>query len=305
MTIDQVINLLAAVTLFEMMVAIGLGVTFAEVVGVMRDGKLVARALLANYVGVPAAAVGLLLLFHAQSLAAVGFLIAAVCPGAPFGPPFTGLARGNVVVAIGLMVILAGSSAFLAPLLLQFLLPLMAGDQPLNVDTVKIIATLLLAQLSPLFIGLGVRQWWPLLADRLQTPAKRLSTVLNLGLLGMIVTVQFDILLGIPLRAFVGMSALVLATLAIGWLLGGPGTDGRKTLALTTAIRNVGVSLVIASGSFPGTPAVTAATVYGLFQTIAIALIALAWGRATHAQRAGSVGDGKATSEPVAKGALP
>jgi hypothetical protein len=39
------------------------------------------------------------------------------------------------------------------------------------------------------------------------------------------------------------------------------------------------VTLVIAVASFPGTPAVTAATAFGLFQTILVALIALAWGR--------------------------
>src|SRR5436309_2404361 len=126
MTIDQAISLLASVTLFELMVTIGLGVTFAEVAGVARNWRLVGKAALANYVCVPAAALGLLLLFRPGSLdpgnfpfIAAGFLIAAVCPGAPYGPPFTGLARGNVVVSVGLMVILAGSSALLAPLLLH------------------------------------------------------------------------------------------------------------------------------------------------------------------------------------------
>jgi hypothetical protein len=44
-------------------------------------------------------------------------------------------------------------------------------------------------------------------------------------------------------------------------------------------VRNVGVSLVIATGSFPNTPAVTAALAFGLLQTIALALLALGWGR--------------------------
>jgi bile acid:Na+ symporter, BASS family len=279
MTIDQVINILAAITLFEMMIAIGLGVTFGQVAGVARDWQLLVRAAAANYLGVPAAAVGLLLLFHAQPLAAAGFLIAAVCPGAPYGPPFTGLARGNVVVAVGLMVLLAGSSALLAPLLLQFLLPLMAGDQPLQIDAVKMVTTLLFAQLLPLCIGLGLRQWRPLLADKLKKPANLLSTLLNLTLLGMILIVQFELLISIPLRAFVGMSLLLLSTMAIGWLLGGPGSDLRKSLAITTAVRNAGVCLVIATSSFAGTPAVTAATAYGVFQTIVMAAIAIAWGR--------------------------
>jgi BASS family bile acid:Na+ symporter len=279
MTIDQVINILAAITLFEMMVAIGLGVTFGQVVGVARDGRLLVRAAAANYMGAPAAAVGLLLLFHAQPLAAAGLLIAAVCPGAPYGPPFTSLARGNVIVAVGLMVLLAGSSALLAPLLLQFLLPLVAGDQALQIDAVKMVITLLFAQLLPLGIGLGVRQWRSSMADKLQKPANLVSTLLNLSLLGVILVVQFEMLIGIPLRAFAGMFLLLLATLAIGWLLGGPGNDMRKTLAITTAVRNAGVCLVIAASSFAGTPAVTAATAYGVFQTVMMAGIAIGWGR--------------------------
>jgi len=278
MTMDQIINLLAAVTLFEMMIAIGLGVTFGEILGVVRDFRLLIRAAAANYVVVPAAAVGLLFLFHAQPLAAAGLLIAAVCPGAPYGPPFTSLARGKVIVAVGLMVMLAGSSALLAPLLLQLLLPLM-GDQPLEINAVKMVATLFLSQLLPLCIGLCVRQYRPLLAEKLQKPANLLSMILNLLLLGIIIVVQFDMLVGIPLRAFAGMLLLVLATLIIGWLFGGRGSNDRKTMAIITSVRNAGVCLVIAASSFPGTPAVTAATAYALFQTIVIALVAVGWGR--------------------------
>ena len=108
MTIDKLINFLVTITLIEMMVAIGLGVTFADLAGVVRNWHLLGRAALANYVCVPAATVGLLLLFAAHPMVAAGFLILAVCPGAPYGPPFTSIARGNDAVAVGLMVILAG-----------------------------------------------------------------------------------------------------------------------------------------------------------------------------------------------------
>ena len=83
MTVDQLINLLAATTLIEMMVTIGLGVTVSDVLRVSKSWGLVARALLANYILVPGAAVGLLVLFHANPMVAAGFLVAAVCPGAP------------------------------------------------------------------------------------------------------------------------------------------------------------------------------------------------------------------------------
>ena len=114
-------------------------------------------------------------------MVAVGFLILAVCPGAPFGPPFAAVAKGNVTVAVGLMVVLAGSSALLAPLLLAALLPLFAGDEPLTVDAGKILVTLLVTQLVPLAVGIAVRQARPGLAALLQKPANLLSKLLNLA----------------------------------------------------------------------------------------------------------------------------
>ena len=118
MTMDQLINVLVTVMLVEMMAAIGLRVTFNDLVGIVKNWRLMLQAAVANYICVPAVALGLLLLFDAQPMVAAGFLILAVCPGAPFGPSCTALARGNVPVAVGLMAVLAGSSAIAAPVLL-------------------------------------------------------------------------------------------------------------------------------------------------------------------------------------------
>jgi BASS family bile acid:Na+ symporter len=120
MTLDQLTNALVTITLIEMMMATGLGVTFGDLAGVARDWRLVTRAGLANYVCVPAVTVGQLLLFDPHPMVAAGFLILAVCPGAPYGPPFSAIAKGNLAIAIGLMVILAGSSALIAPILLHY-----------------------------------------------------------------------------------------------------------------------------------------------------------------------------------------
>ena len=124
MSLDQVISLLVAVTLIEMSFATGLGVRLADVIHAATDGWLLFRSGLANYVAVPAAAVVLLLLVDAEPMVAVGILILAVCPGAPYAPPLTALARGTTATSVGLMVVLAGLSVLLAPLLLSLLLAL-------------------------------------------------------------------------------------------------------------------------------------------------------------------------------------
>jgi BASS family bile acid:Na+ symporter len=278
--IERLINILVTITLIEMMLSIGLSVRFADLIGICRDWRLLLQAGLANYVCVPAVTVALLLLFQpADPMVSVGFLILAVCPGAPFAPPCVRIAKGNVDAAVGAMVILAGSSALAAPWLLYLLLPLLSRDQPLEVDAIKIVTTLLITQLLPLGVGLCLRQWRPWLAAVLQKPANLLSAVLGLATVGLIVVVQFQVLAEIGGRGWVGMSMLLIASWAAGWLLGGPGTSKRKAMALTTSLRNVGVGLVIAVGNFAGTAAVTATLAYGIFEIIGSLLLALAWAR--------------------------
>jgi BASS family bile acid:Na+ symporter len=281
MTVEQLINVLVAIALVEMMVAIGLGVNLIELSGVARNWRLVGRAVLANYVLVPAVTVGLLLLVDASPMVAAGFLILAVCPGAPLAPPLTALARGNVPVSVGLMVILAGSSAVVAPLLLYFLLPLTSGEQSVRIDESRLVTTLLMTQFVPLGVGLAVRQWRPRLADQFRKPANQLCTGLGVLAIGAILATQFHTLLEIRLRGLLGMLVFLIASLVAGWLLGGPGRDRRKAMTLTTALRNVGVGLVIATGVFGSTAAVTAAVAYGLLELVGTLALALVWARRT------------------------
>jgi BASS family bile acid:Na+ symporter len=267
------------------MVTIGLGVSLGDLASFIRNWRLVCRAALANYLYVPAITVGLLLFFAPHPMVSAGFLILAVCPGAPYGPPVTAIARGNVAVAAGLMVILAGSSAIVAPVLLHYLLVLVvSGSQPQNVNATRIVATLLATQLVPLCVGLALRQWYPRLADRLKAPGTLISKVLNLLVLGFILIAQFHLFAEIRLRAFLGMLFLLIASWASGGLLGGPDVGIRRAMTLSTSLRNVGVGLVIATGTFAGTPAVTAVLVYGLFEVLGTLVLALTWGRRSSGQ---------------------
>ena len=159
--------------------------------------------------------------------------------------------------------------------------------QPLTIDAVKVVSTLLIAQFLPLCVGLAARRWRPALADKLKKPANVLSMVLNLTTLGLILYAQFDMLIGIPLRAFVGMLALVLAGVAAGWLLGG--SSNGSAMVMATSVRNVGVSLVIVTATFAGTRAVVSTTAFALFQTVVMVLIAVARGRQSSDPRSSSM----------------
>jgi bile acid:Na+ symporter, BASS family len=273
--LDKLANILVVVLLMEMMVAAGLGVCLSDLAAVARNVPLLIRAGLANYVLVPALAISLLYLFQANPIVALGLLLVSVCPGAPFAPALTAIAKGQVAVSVGLMVILAASSAVVAPLLLNSLSPLITVGANLKIDTVKIVTTLLMTQFIPLGIGLLIRAKRPLIAEKLKKPANMLSAVLSLLVFALIIALQYRTLVEIRAKGYVGICILIFLFLAAGLVLGGQPIALRKAIGLTTAARNVGVALVIATASFPDTGAVTAVIVFAIFQTMILVLFAL------------------------------
>jgi len=277
--VEKIANALVLLLLIEMMVGVGLSVSTRDVASVLKNLRLVARGAFANYVLVPAIAVLLLYLFQAKPMVAAGFLLAAVCPGAPFAPPLTALAKGHVHTSVGLMVILAAPSAVLAPLLLSLLLPLVARGAEVRIDTARIVTTLLMTQLAPLGIGLLVRESRPQIAEKLKKPASLLTGVLSLAVFALVIALQYRTLAEIRPKGFVGICLLIVLCLAAGWFLGGLSVDLRKAVGLTTGTRNAGVALVIATASFPDTAAVSATVVFAIFQTILLAPLALLMGR--------------------------
>src|SRR5215469_2139343 len=209
MHLQTAINILVPLALIVMMVAIGLDVAIDKVIAVARDWRLLARATAANYVLVPAVTVGLLLAFRAAPMVSLGFLVLATCPGAPFGPVFTAIGRGNVPMAIGLMIVLAASSAIVAPLLLHLLIPLVAGDLHVEIDAMKMVTTLLVTQLVPLCAGLGGRHYLPSAAAKMVRPANRASAILSLASISLILVAQYRTLLVIRPRGLLGMLTLL------------------------------------------------------------------------------------------------
>jgi BASS family bile acid:Na+ symporter len=105
MTAAVITNWLVTIALIELMLVMGLTVTCDELINVLKNSGLITRSLLVNYACVPAITIVLLRVFDAAPEVAVGFLIFAVCPSAPCAPPLTAIAKGNVPVAVRLMLV--------------------------------------------------------------------------------------------------------------------------------------------------------------------------------------------------------
>src|SRR5262249_29122908 len=152
------------------------------------------------------------------------------CPGAPVGPPFAAIARGDVPSAIGQMVVLAGLSALFSPALLGMLLDRLLPASELQIDYLAIVRTLLMAQILPLAVGLAIYHRLPKLAERVAKPIGVVANLLLVVVVVMLLMKEYETLALIRLRGWFGMVLLLASSLGIGWLCGGPGRPTRKTL---------------------------------------------------------------------------
>lgn len=272
----QILNLSA---LAAIMLLTGLRVSVGEVLSSLAEKHLLLLGLLANYLLVPLVTVALLCAFHANPMVSMGFLILAVCPGAPIAAPLTDLAHGNVPLAVGLMIVLAASSALLSPALIVILSSVLSLPPNLHIDYFGIIRLLLVAQLLPLAIGLSLRHWFPKFSGLLIKPLAVISLLLFIAVAVFVLMAQFEFLAAIKLRGWLGMSLLMMATLVLGGICGGRDKTSQRTLGLVTVSRNAGVGLVIALNNFSGTPAVSSLVVYSLFSIAASVLLTLIFRR--------------------------
>ena len=233
MTPELFVKLLTFVGLVAMMLSMGMRVSVDDVLASTRNLRSVALGLLANFLLAPAVTIGLLVVFDADPMVSVGFLVLAVCPGAPVGPPFAAVAKGDVALATGLMVILAGLSTVLSPALLSVMLVPLLPASELRIDYLAIAQTLLVVQVLPLAIGLGAQRWAPKFTARAGKPIGLVGNLLLVGAIGLILAREHETLALVRLRGWIGMLLLLASCLLIGWLCGGPSPATRKALALT------------------------------------------------------------------------
>jgi BASS family bile acid:Na+ symporter len=254
------ISLLVSLTLAEMMFAMGLRLRFSELKDAVSCSRwFLFRAVIANYLIIPGMTLLIILIFHLSPMVALGLLILAVSPAAPYTLPFTIIARGDLAVSTGLMVFLAGISAIMAPLLLHLLLPVISsGNLSVTIDPVKMIGILFVIQLLPLCLGLALGHWRPELSSTLRLPSSQVSKILNILMITVIVILQFKVMTGIGFEEIFLMIMLVFAGIITGWFLGWPGKGNRISLSIITSMRNMS----IAATSFPGFPVLTTILAY-------------------------------------------
>ena len=227
------------------MLAMGLGLTVSQIITPLRHTRLVVLSLLANFVVMPLAALALAALLRLDQPLGVGLLLLGTAAGAPFLPKLAQIAEGNLAFAVGLMVLLMVVTVGYLPLVLPVLLPGVA------INPAKIARSLFLLMLLPLAGALAVKARFAVAAARTKPVLDRVSNLSLILLVVLITAANINNVLAVfGTRGILAGLLFIAVGFGMGWLLGGPGMDTRRVLALGTAQRNIAAALVVGSQSF-------------------------------------------------------
>jgi BASS family bile acid:Na+ symporter len=227
------------------MAALGLSLSVGQIMQPLRNGRLVAMVLLANFVLTPALAFAIKAVIPIDEGYSIGLILLATAAGAPFLPKLVQVAKGAVAFSVGIMVLLMVATIIYMPLVLPWLLPGVA------VNPLDIASSLVVLMLIPLAIGLFIKSRYGSVADSLQPHLNQTSNVgLMLGFVALLALSWRSLLATIGSGAILAAVLLIIGAFLIGWLLAGKQRTVRPVLGLGTAQRNISAALVVAGGNF-------------------------------------------------------
>src|SRR5215472_5847092 len=227
------------------MLAMGMGLSIAEIIGPLRDIRLILVALVANFVLMPLVAFGLAMILRLDEPLGIGLLVLGCAAGAPFLPKLAELSKGNLPFAVGTMVLLMVATVAYMPIVLPLLL------EGVSVNPGKMAQSLILLMLLPLGVGFAVKARFAGVAGKAKPGFDRFSNISLILLVILITAANVDKVIQVfGTRGILAGLLFIILGVGIGWLLGGPREDTRRVLGLGTGQRNIAAALVVATQSF-------------------------------------------------------
>ncbi|EGJ50903.1 bile acid:sodium symporter family protein [Desulfocurvibacter africanus] len=231
------------------MLSIGLVTGMRDLRAVFAARGLLARALLVNFIVVPALGTAIVLLLPLDPPAAAALLILACTPGGPSALQFTKQAEGTTALAGVLTFLLTLLAVFVSDWLLRLVLP--AAIQPV-VPRWEAMIYLKVYFLLPLVAGMLLFAWQPGLAARLARPMALAGAVSFIAFMVYTGGARREAMADIEGMALGAMLVFFLLSLAAGWVLGGPARESRQVMATAASMRNVALCLAMANASPQG-----------------------------------------------------
>jgi BASS family bile acid:Na+ symporter len=274
---NPIFSLFLPIALGIVMIGLGLHLTLADFKRVATAPKAVGVALLVQTVLLPPVAFGLAINFALPPELGLGLVLLAASPGGVTANLFSHLARGDVALNISLTAINSVLALVTLPIWVTLGLAwLMASEQAVPPPTRKIIEVGVLVIL-PVAIGMGLRAWRPVIAEKLDKPIRLASTLILVALIAAAVVLERETLA--KYAAVVGLAALLfnLASLLAGYAAGRAarlGVPQSTAIAFEIGIHNGTLAIFVALHALQMAGAAVVPAIYSLLMYLTGGLFA-------------------------------
>lgn len=248
---DIVTGILLPAILAFIMFTLGLGLTLADFVRIVRQPRALLVGVLCHFVLLPVICFLLIKAFGLGGTFAIGFMILAACPTGTTSNLLTYIARGDVALAVSFTAVASVATIFTLPPIVIWSMQHFAGAaQTVTVPVGLMMGQIFLMLGVPVGLGMLVRQRWSAGALRWEPRATRLAAILFILIVLGAVAKNWALLRD-NLGSLAGFAlTLNLVMLACGFAVAWLAKLSRRqsvTLGIETAIQNATLAIVIAS----------------------------------------------------------
>ena len=215
---------LVKITIFTLMLDIGITLPFGQLTSLWRRPALLIRSLLAVLVLVPGVVLLLLWLLDLPRAVVTGLAVLAASPGAPLTTMRSQLAGGSTPYSASLQLTLALLAVLTTPLTLAIFHAMFVLETA-GLQWVEVARQVAIVQFLPVSIGLLVRRLVPGLAGVAAKPITVLAKVLFALLIAAILVPGIRMILHFGALPALAIVIMVGVSLALGHLLGDPVPD--------------------------------------------------------------------------------
>lgn len=234
------------VTLFIVMLGLGLSLRLEDFSGVFARPKPLLVGLVCQILLLPVLCLGLVWMSDLPPAVAVGMMLLAASPAGSSAALFTHLAKGDVALSLCLAAITSALAMLTLPAAAGFSLELFYGEaKPVQFQALHILQIFAIA-FVPALIGALIRRHRPNLSLRLERPIKTLATLFLVGLVLVSLVGQWGVVIEWGPVAGTTVLTFNLVSLAVAyWVPRLLNVERRQAIALAMGIGIHNAALVI------------------------------------------------------------
>lgn len=247
---DILINVVLPISLAVIMLSLGIGLTTADFMRVAQRPKAFAIGAVSQVILVPVVAYCTAILFGLPPELAVGVMLLALCPGGVTSNMISKLALGDVALSVSLTAVVSLLSILTVPLLAAWSVTHFMGASAPDVSVSSLAIAMFVITALPVSIGVAVRHFAPIIADRVEPVLSKIATLLFALIVVAALAGNWALFLNmLPILgpALISMNivlmiiGLALATAAgLAW-------QTRKTVSIETGIQNATLGITLAA----------------------------------------------------------